>query len=201
MNRVEALRLACNKGTLDGGYDADVEQAFLAIGLGVFVVEDAVGEVLQLAAELIGLREDLGSSLLCDGLDVLHSRANLIGGLGEEIALFADYAEVVHVAAVVADGEGGYAAIVHLAFAEAEGDGDCVVEVEAVGVRTDPGGGDFDGLGPEEVADHVEGVRAHVGDRAGPEAVAGAMVAGSYLLGEGGVEEEDAAKLVIADDA
>ena len=79
---------------------------------------------------MVRLLEALGALRLLDGEDVLHGTADLIGGLGEEVAVVADDAEVVDIASVVAEGEGGYAVAGKL-----QGDGDRVFEVEAaVGV-------------------------------------------------------------------
>src|SRR5579875_1964167 len=51
---LQLLRLSGFERTLQRGNDPDIQHPFFAIGLRMLIVENAVGEVLELAAKLIG---------------------------------------------------------------------------------------------------------------------------------------------------
>ena len=78
----ERLGLVGEEGLLDGLEDTDVEKAFFAVGFGLPVFEDAVGEILQFTAEVIGFLEAFGALFLLYGEDVFHLHADLVGGFG-----------------------------------------------------------------------------------------------------------------------
>ena len=55
---------------------------------------------------MIGLFEALAVLILLHRENVRHRAADLVGRLGEEVALVADDPVIIHIAAVVAEGEG-----------------------------------------------------------------------------------------------
>ena len=65
-------------------------------------------------------------------------------------------------------------------------------------IGADAGREDFGRLCAEEIAHGVDGVRAHVGDGAGPESVARAVVLSADRLREAGVEVTKLAELAAA---
>src|SRR5438132_13910892 len=73
--------------------DPDVGEAFLAGGLGLVVLQDAIGKMQQLGRELVALRVGDGAFLLALARDVmLEAARELVAGLDAQRALRADAA-------------------------------------------------------------------------------------------------------------
>src|SRR2546421_4845613 len=85
--RAELDRLPAFHRLVQGADDADVGEAFLGRGLGIAVLQQAVGEVQKLGRELIALREaPLAHHVAIERKTVLERLGILVGGIDGELA-------------------------------------------------------------------------------------------------------------------
>ena len=134
---------------MDSLDDADVGETFQAIGLRVFVVEDAVREVLHLSAKVVSVLEAFVILLLPNDGEVLQRFAVHVAGVELKRTLCTGDQVGIKLVAEVRDGELGKPPL-----REAQGDADCVVEVaEACFGVAHAGSEGFERLVLEEVAD------------------------------------------------
>src|SRR5437667_10493669 len=103
----EAHRAAARRRLVKRANDADVGEAFLAGGLGLGVLQDAIGKMQQLGRELVALRVGDGAFLLALARDVmLETTGELVAGLDAQRALRTDDAVFRSVVGAEAHAEG-----------------------------------------------------------------------------------------------